>query len=75
MTWSQAIKAALISIPKIIDAIQSIADLIAKLIDEQKANRLFLERVKEFELAKDKAYNENNTSEFNHLIRNPPRFK
>lgn len=75
MGWADAIKAALISIPKLIDIGTMLVEKLGELILEQRASRAFNQQWKEYENAKEKATRDNNTSELNRLFAAPPRIK
>jgi hypothetical protein len=69
------------SVPALIETLNliakagfAIAEGIGQMIVEQRATRKFMERSKEFDHAKEKAVHSQDTSEFNRLVGNPPRF-
>lgn len=74
MSWAEAIKAALISIPKLIELGEIIAARLAEIRDENKALRKSQERVVHWEAAKEAARGQADSAKFNELVRNPPRF-
>jgi hypothetical protein len=75
MSWADAIKAALISIPKLIDIGTMLIERLGELILEVRAGREFNQQWKEYENAKEQATRQNNTQELNRLFGAPPRIK